>query len=171
MKEAYDMLQLGRFLLDAREILLLRSDLISKDLEIRNMPIDTQDLSLLNDANANLQAAVISLTEENRSLQAGFVKMMKTQNDVYNILQQVYETQSLQTSGKKRRICDSGEKEAARNDDQPDIAGSGSSGAECSAAIFNSVIRSKPPILYYRKSMSSVTVYEVLACNVFHKLW
>ena len=76
MKEAYDMLQLGRSLLDAREILLSRSDLISKDLEIRNMPIDTQDLSLLNDANANLQAAVISLTEENRSLQAGFVKMM-----------------------------------------------------------------------------------------------
>ena len=74
MKEAYDMLQLGRFLLDAREILLLRSDLISKDLEIRNMPIDTQDLSLLNDANANLQAAVISLTEENRSLRAGFQK-------------------------------------------------------------------------------------------------
>ena len=91
--------------------------------------------------------------------------MMKTQNDMYDLLQQVCETQSVETSGKKRRICDSG------NDDQPDIAGSGSSGAECSAAIFNSVIRSKPPILYYRKSMSSVTVYEVLAYNVFYKLW
>ena len=165
------MLQLGRSLLDAREILLSWSDLISKDLEIRNMPIDTQDLSLLNDANANLQAAVISLTEENRSLQAGLVKMMKTQNDMYNLLQQVYETQSVQTSGKKRRICDSGEKEAARNDDQPLIAGSSSSGAECSAAIFSTVIRSKPQILYYRQSMSSVTVHEVLTDNVFYKLW
>ena len=89
--------------------------------------------------------------------------MMKTQNDVYNILQQVYETQSLQTSGKKRRTCDSGEKEAARNDDQPDIAGSGSSGAECSAVIFKTVIRSKPPILYYRQRMSSVMVYYSLS--------
>ena len=85
--------------------------------------------------------------------------MMMTQNDMYDLLQQVCETQSVETSGKKRRICDSG------NDDQPDIAGCRSSGAECSAAIFNSVIRSKP------KSMSSVTVYEVLAYNVFYKLW
>ena len=84
--------------------------------------------------------------------------MMKTQNDMYDLLKQVCETQSVQTSGKKRRICDSGGKETVCNDDQPDIADSGSSAAECSAAIFNSVIRSKPPILYYRKSMSSVTV-------------
>ena len=74
VKKASNKLQLGRFLLDAREIPLSWSDLIGKDWVIRNMLIGTQDLSLSNAANASLQAAVISLTEENRSLRAGFQK-------------------------------------------------------------------------------------------------
>ena len=47
-------------------------------LEVRNIPVSTEDLSLLNEANAKLQTAVVSLTAENRGLQASISRLEKS---------------------------------------------------------------------------------------------
>ena len=65
-------------------------------LEVRNIPVSTEDLSLLNEANAKLQTSVVSLIAENRGLQASISRLEKTQRAMYELLQQIHETQCAQ---------------------------------------------------------------------------
>ena len=59
---AFNMLSLDRSLIKTQVILLSWGDIVQSDLEVRNIPVSTEDLSLLNEANAKLQTAVVSLT-------------------------------------------------------------------------------------------------------------
>ena len=54
---------------------------------MRIISLSTEDLSLLNEANANLQTAVASLTAENRGSQASISRLENTQMEMYELLQ------------------------------------------------------------------------------------
>ena len=87
------MLSLDRSLIKTQVILLSWGDIVQSDLEVRNIPVSTEDWSLLNEANAKLQTAVVSLTAENRGLQTSISRLEKTQTVMYELLQQIHETQ------------------------------------------------------------------------------
>ena len=80
---AFNMLSLDRSLIKTQVILLSWGDIVQSDLEVRNIPVSTEDLSLLNEANAKLQTAVVLLTAENRGLQTSISRLEKTQTVMY----------------------------------------------------------------------------------------
>lgn len=111
---------------------------------------------------------MVSLTAENRGLQASISRLEKTQTVMYESLQQIHETQCAQGSGKKSRVCNSAEKIMV-DDSASEKVVNIASGA--SAALFGSANRSASIIYFYRESMAQISVTEVLTDNVFYKLW